>query len=401
MRFANVRGFGASHFELQSGGQRLLPMEGMRGMAAFLVFFVHFWQLFGTRSLGTPVEKVFHSMGTLGHRGVDIFFALSGFIIYGLLLKGKIGYFEFVKRRIHRLYPAFTFVFILYTVIMLAVPSYSKLPSSIFSAVIYLCANYLMLPGLFPIEPMITVAWSLSYEVFFYLTIPLICGCLSLAAWPRKARICFFLVLSAVWLMIWPAGSNHPRMAMFLCGILVRECVHLRFKLTVLGNYAAILFFLACLTMSGLRSEQKVSEVFGPIIGGSKFELPFLFLATFVLGYFALVDKGLVSRIFSWDWLRWFGNMSYSYYLVHGAILSFARTGAEHLGLPARLGPGGFLALCLLCFGATVVGGSVIFLAIEKPMLFRKRESPQPLPEPAKELQERAVAAGSPMPPSH
>ena len=29
-----------------------------------------------------------------------------------------------------------------------------------------------MLPGLLPIKPIITVAWSLSYEWFFYLTLP-------------------------------------------------------------------------------------------------------------------------------------------------------------------------------------------------------------------------------------
>jgi peptidoglycan/LPS O-acetylase OafA/YrhL len=72
----------AKLFELQFGKSTLLPMEGMRGMSALLVFFVHFYTLFGSRALGSRgVHSAFLFAGTLGHCGVDVFFALSGFII--------------------------------------------------------------------------------------------------------------------------------------------------------------------------------------------------------------------------------------------------------------------------------------------------------------------------------
>jgi peptidoglycan/LPS O-acetylase OafA/YrhL len=41
-----MRRFLKSHFESPDSGKRLIPMEGMRGFAALLVFFVHFDALF-------------------------------------------------------------------------------------------------------------------------------------------------------------------------------------------------------------------------------------------------------------------------------------------------------------------------------------------------------------------
>ena len=41
-RLTAVKRYAADLFELETGGPRLLPMEGLRGMSAALVFFVHF-----------------------------------------------------------------------------------------------------------------------------------------------------------------------------------------------------------------------------------------------------------------------------------------------------------------------------------------------------------------------
>ena len=48
---------------------------------------------------------------------------------------------------------------------------------------------------------MITVAWSLSYEMFFYLTIPLLVGMLRMRAWTSMKRDWFFLLLAA-WISV-------------------------------------------------------------------------------------------------------------------------------------------------------------------------------------------------------
>src|SRR5258708_4934434 len=120
--FAAVKARAANWFEVQAGAARLLPMEGMRGLSALLVFFVHFHALFGSRIEQSPVHLISLSLATLGHCGVDVFFALSGFIIYGMLLRKPHGYFSFVRRRIGRLYPAFTAIFLVYLCLSIALP---------------------------------------------------------------------------------------------------------------------------------------------------------------------------------------------------------------------------------------------------------------------------------------
>jgi peptidoglycan/LPS O-acetylase OafA/YrhL len=66
-------------FELEGQGDRLLSMEGLRGLAVTLVFFVHYEALFGGWiSPGTALAGAVSFFGTVGHAGVDLFFVLSG-----------------------------------------------------------------------------------------------------------------------------------------------------------------------------------------------------------------------------------------------------------------------------------------------------------------------------------
>ena len=355
-------------------------MEGVRGFSALLVFFVHFYAQFGTRAQGTFAYDVTSFMGTLGHCGVDVFFALSGFIIYGLLLKKPAGYLDFVRRRIVRLYPAFTAVFALYVLLSLALPSYSKLPKSPFPALEYLAANFLMLPGFFPIVPMITVAWSLSYELCFYLALPILMWGLRFYAWAQPLRIVWWVAICGVCLKLTTAGLfPHGRMIMFGCGILLRETIAWRIAWTRFGQWFALAAFLATLALAGHIGVPIFTHVIllpGDILAP-------LFVSTYALGYFALSGEGWLSKGLSWDWLRWVGNMSYSYYLIHGLVLHFLGKTVELLRVPAHLSPVAFSGLWLASIASTLVGGSILFLAIEKPFLLRASRQGRKIAAPA------------------
>jgi exopolysaccharide production protein ExoZ len=358
----------ASRFELQAGGYRLLPMEGLRGISAFLVFFVHFYALFGTHILHSPiVHEAFFFASRLGHCGVDIFFALSGFIIYGLLNKQPCRYLDFVRRRILRLYPAFTVIFLLY-LLMNFVRPVKPLPSSFSPLAEYLLANFLMLPGIFPIVPLITVAWSLSYELCFYLTLPLLVRWLRIAIWPNSVRVAFVLAVCGahIWLSHWGI-LGHPRLVMFGCGILVRQTIQYRFPWTTAGNLVALTVFIFTLALYGFRGHTAWTQFSGPVVIASQFRIAALFVSTYGLLFFALKCNGFLSAWFSWKWIRLFGNISYSYYLVHGLVLHILNAGMDFLGLSKDLPVPWFLALFAFSFAATVVGAAAIFLAVEKP----------------------------------
>jgi peptidoglycan/LPS O-acetylase OafA/YrhL len=56
--------------------------------------------------------------------------------------------------------------------------------------------NLLMLPGMTRIPAIITVSWSLSYEWFFYLTLPLVIAVFRLRRWNTWQRVAFFVLLA-------------------------------------------------------------------------------------------------------------------------------------------------------------------------------------------------------------
>ena len=68
--------------------KQILPMEGIRGFAVFLVFLVHYvcaiepWLLESSSTF-----QVATYIRSIGNIGVDLFFVLSGYLIYGMLIK--------------------------------------------------------------------------------------------------------------------------------------------------------------------------------------------------------------------------------------------------------------------------------------------------------------------------
>ena len=110
---------------------------------------------------------------SLGNVGVDLFFVLSGYLIYGSLINRDQSIVKYFRRRIERIYPTFSVVLSVYLLATFVSPEKGKIPMGFWEGIAYICENYLLLPGMFRIEPLITVAWSLSYEFFFYLAIPL------------------------------------------------------------------------------------------------------------------------------------------------------------------------------------------------------------------------------------
>jgi exopolysaccharide production protein ExoZ len=73
----------AAFYEIGQGAGRIAPMEGLRGIAVLLVFFVHADTLFSPLlDPGSIGRRVSWFLSINGHSGVDMFFVLSGYLIY-------------------------------------------------------------------------------------------------------------------------------------------------------------------------------------------------------------------------------------------------------------------------------------------------------------------------------
>jgi exopolysaccharide production protein ExoZ len=76
--------------ELSQGHDRMLPMEGLRGLAVFLVFLNHYFTLSSRVAVEPSVwMTIGHKVAGYGNLGVELFFVLSGYLIYGTLLRRR------------------------------------------------------------------------------------------------------------------------------------------------------------------------------------------------------------------------------------------------------------------------------------------------------------------------
>lgn len=334
-------------------------MEGVRGFAVFLVFLVHYvTTLIPFLSREGATYTLATSLHTIGNVGVDLFFVLSGYLIYGSLIERPQPFIQFFKRRIARIYPAFITVFLIYAVLSIAMPARSKIPADLSEAAFYFALNFLLLPGLFPIEPLITVAWSLSYELFYYLLIPAIIAIFSMRHRSRQSRILFFAAIAVAILVYCGVFGGPIRLVMFVCGILLHELIQTRL-VSAPGSRVA---FIALLTGLFAMLLPVTAE------SGVAIKMAILFVSFFTVCLSCFLHPtGWLPRAFSWTPARWLGNMSYSYYLLHGLVLNAAFMGLNML----HPGTGhGFLFFALLLpplFLLTLVPTAILFLLIERP----------------------------------
>ncbi|MDB6024377.1 MAG: hypothetical protein JWM68_600 [Verrucomicrobiales bacterium] len=304
-------------------------MEGLRGLAVLFVFLVHYHALFsGGIAEGSLTYHVSRCLSSIGHTGVDLFFVLSGYLIYGAVVSKPTNYPKFMKRRIQRIYPTFLCVFGIYLLISLVMPAENKIPKGLSQGAIYLAQNLFLLPGMFDIVPFITVAWSLSYELFFYLFIPVVVAVLSMRRWPGFRRAIFFITGTAVltvycWITVFP----HLRLIMFVAGILLYETIQ-SLKLANRLSRQTELFLLFAIVgvfvINHFLSNLSLLHIYEEGGTGKYWRIVrqlLLFITFFTLTWACFTSRGLFKTLFSFTPLRWLGNMSYSYYLVHGLAL--------------------------------------------------------------------------------
>jgi exopolysaccharide production protein ExoZ len=335
-------------------------MEGLRGFAVFLVFLVHYMTLVQPWILQqTELLRISIAIHTIGNAGVDLFFVLSGYLIYGSLISRNQPFWRFIGRRVKRIYPAFTVVFFVYVGLSYLFPESSKIPPTVIDSSLYLLQNFLLLPGLFPMEPMITVAWSLSYEMFYYLAIPLLIGTFGLRRCSVIWRIKFFVIIALANMIYCTVFPGHVRLNMFISGILLFDVMALQ-KLRPTPGFVG----LGALVIGLFAMTLPIQGANGAVVKSS-----ILFIAFFLLCLACFRSASAwLPRTFAWTPLRWLGNMSYSYYLLHGLALK-----AAFLMLSGFLPPYGhntwiFWLMLPVMFFLTLIPTTALFLAVERPL---------------------------------
>ncbi len=361
----------SSFFELQdSATARWLPMEGLRGFAVALVFLVHFADFMKPLSDAPWLP----ALQELGNVGVDLFFVLSGFLIYKACIQRPINVRLYAWRRIERIYPAFLAALVIYLLLMALMPSQSKLPDAWGDKVTYILSNVLLLPGMLPIEPIMAVAWSLSYEVFFYLPVPLAIIGLRMRLWKPDQRLVFFLALYAAMIAIELSGyGGRFRLSMFLGGMMLYEVLALRpaerrrtSALSDIATFVAVggaFALYVLMAINPVAVPHMLNGAFPPVT-----RIVIINLAFMILVYRSVFTAGLAAKVFSWTPLRWLGNISYSFYLMHGLGLHGMFMALGKVWRPDDTGLATFALLLPVAFVASLAVSLPIYLLIERPL---------------------------------
>jgi peptidoglycan/LPS O-acetylase OafA/YrhL len=154
--------------------RHIAGLDGIRASAAGLVLVYHYWATTGKAELPAPLHLVVSNGGI----GVNIFFVISGFILFLPWARagwtgGRVDRRRYFRNRFFRIIPAFWFntlvvVLAAYPVLLLSVEGLGKI--AVYGTLLAGfappgVASGLMLNG---------VAWTLCIEVTFYVALPLV-----------------------------------------------------------------------------------------------------------------------------------------------------------------------------------------------------------------------------------
>ncbi|HKX10107.1 MAG TPA: acyltransferase [Stellaceae bacterium] len=154
---ARAAGYGTS----STAGSRVVSIQYLRAIAASLVVLHH---AFSVPSLVEFYPRPY------GSYGVDLFFVISGYIMWSTTADGSRGPRRFWIARIVRIVPLYWIFTSLYIAVALVAPT------ALFSGAldpVHLLKSYLFIPAAHPatglILPVYMLGWTLNYEMFFYL----------------------------------------------------------------------------------------------------------------------------------------------------------------------------------------------------------------------------------------
>lgn len=143
----------------EHGASRLVEIDALRGIAALAVVLFHYTTQFGKLFGANPPPTISFPDG---HYGVNLFFIISGFVIF-MTLERTSKPMDFVVSRFSRLFPAYWLAIVL----TYGVTHLLDLPGKLVD-IGAAFGNLIMIHGLFRIPHVDGVYWTLEIELLFY-----------------------------------------------------------------------------------------------------------------------------------------------------------------------------------------------------------------------------------------
>lgn len=271
---------------------RLLSLDGLRGIAALAVVFYHYlYRIDEIYNFETGQVEWLH----FGQYGVHLFFMISGFVIFMSLDKITKPR-DFLVSRFTRLYPVYFFSVIL-TFFIVYIYGLEGREVKISQAIL----NLLMLHEYFKVPHVDGVYWTLTVELTFYF------WCFVLLV-IKKTQYLKFILFG---FLLFSFASD-----------LLPELFYKALGKLLFTNYVAF-FLLGVLTFSYKKNTNKLVDICFIIflfiivfLKSSSFEF-YIYISVYFVFLVGVFD---ISNIFKLKIFVFLGEISYSLYLIHQNI---------------------------------------------------------------------------------
>jgi peptidoglycan/LPS O-acetylase OafA/YrhL len=344
----------------------------------------HVGALDGIRGLAVAAV-VAHHLNVPGLRGgwfgVDVFFALSGFLITVSVLGGAAtGLGPFFRRRFWRLAPALTLLLGWY--VLLAPDEDGRRWAYAVSS----ATQWINVQGAVggPFSDRLGHLWSLAAEAQFYVVWPLVLAVLLRRHAPRPLIVGLVVVaFVGTWLervLLWEGGTPWNRLYLGpdtrAAGLLVGCAVGLAFGFGAfddrprLRRAVAVLVVpaVALLVWFGAEESFLDASVYRWSLGAATLA------AGVIVAAGATTGGGPLRPLLDLRPLRWLGRVSYSVYLWHVPLIAETVRRWPDLGALGR---------ALVVVPATLAVATASWVLVEKPLLRGARRRVRRPPEPA------------------
>jgi len=308
------------------------------------------------RVWGNNCESLFGPPFDYGFLGVDLFFAISGFVIvwvYANKLNSPREIPEYLWHRITRIYPSY---------ILVSLPSFiAALKLHLLNWKTTLGALALLWPYPLLANP---VAWSLCYEMIFYIIF-------SSAFFLPRRFLPYILAVWAVCIVVHTSENlTHRLPEIFYPAFSVLNFEILMGAAAALLLQARLIFFprvcigLGCFLIAALVG---VSLVTGHDLANDYLLRAGVLGPSGFLIIYGAAGNELIRSAKYWKWLLILGASSYSIYLCHYQIIVMC--GLLALGFIAHKVHFNPILWELLTGALTIGSGLLIYFILEKPFL--------------------------------
>lgn len=327
--------------------KKIVSLQFLRAFACLYVLFTHVLQSLQIKPLGNYYIS--------GGYGVDLFFILSGFLIY-LTTKNSDNVTSYAIKRIFRIFPLYWFCVLLYL-------SWDIFYRDQNYSLAYYIQNFVMLPwdqALTHNSLIVGVAWSTVYEIYFYTVM----GILLLFKIDKKYVIMLLLTLFGIFrignLTVLSGSENfkflysviaYTHIVPFILGIAIAKVFQNNIGEKILTDfkYRKAIFVLVHVVFL-LIITQSYNPLFSYLITSILFILWLHVDLIWKVDYSSSISQFLLKM----------GDISFSIYLVHILVIEV---------LISYFAISSLWILMLLTYLITIGASLITYNFIEKPFI--------------------------------